>query len=352
MRYIHRTDPNDLTQAQAHLERARELDPELAEPYPWLCYVYVRQGKVEEAFRTGERAVQLQPDSADAHYFLGVAHYGALDTGVVNYQSAFDHLFKASRLAPQWQPAWAILAELALLNGKYDLAQQCANRLRELNQSPAGTRFIGAEMFLGVAALRRGNMTAAEEWNLRSLEFLAGVDHAYRDTMSALSACGMGDVRLRQGDFESALGYFRRAWQTVKEYPRMLGRDRVTVRALAGLAAGYAAKGDTVRARDLLSQSTTLLAAIRAQSVCPAAALSILWYAVAVANLRLREPEAALQALENSVHTGCRDLAWLERDSELESLRSLPAFQALLRRLGDFPQLVLQQSSSTLAAPA
>jgi hypothetical protein len=34
MRFIHRTDPADLVHAARYLERAIELDTELAEPYP------------------------------------------------------------------------------------------------------------------------------------------------------------------------------------------------------------------------------------------------------------------------------------------------------------------------------
>jgi TolB-like protein len=53
MRLIHKTDPEDLRLARAHLERARELDPELAEPYPWLCYLYIRDGRLPEALQAG-----------------------------------------------------------------------------------------------------------------------------------------------------------------------------------------------------------------------------------------------------------------------------------------------------------
>lgn len=39
MRVISRCEPGDLRLARAELEHAIALDPELAEPYPWLCYV-------------------------------------------------------------------------------------------------------------------------------------------------------------------------------------------------------------------------------------------------------------------------------------------------------------------------
>lgn len=351
MRYIHRTDPNDLTKAQAHLERACELDPELAEPYPWLCYVYMRQGRIEDSLRTGERAVQLQPDSVEAHYFLAVAHYTATDTGLVDYQSAVDHLLKAIRIAPHWQPAYAVLAALSLLNGKYDHAEQFAGRLRELNQTPVGTRFLGAELFLAIAALRRGDFAAAEQWNTRSFECLSAVDHAYRDAFMALTACGIGDVHLRQGRADLALVDFRRAWQILKEYPRMLGRERVTVRALAGLAAGYAAQGDDQRARELLAQANSLLSEVRLQSACPASEVASLWYSVAVTHAGLREAEAALQTLQEAVRTGWRDAGWLERDSALGPVRNLPGFHALLDHLRAFPEVTLQVSSTMFPAP-
>src|SRR5205807_1576032 len=49
MRFISRSEPRDLELARLHLERATALDPELAEPYPWLCYVYVRSGETEKS---------------------------------------------------------------------------------------------------------------------------------------------------------------------------------------------------------------------------------------------------------------------------------------------------------------
>src|SRR5271170_5518459 len=49
MRFIGRCEPGDLEVAKLHLERAAALDPELAEPYPWLCYVYFRCGELEKS---------------------------------------------------------------------------------------------------------------------------------------------------------------------------------------------------------------------------------------------------------------------------------------------------------------
>ena len=47
----------------------------------------------------------------------------------------------------------------------------------------------------------------------------------------------------------------------------------------------------------------------------------------------LGQSEEAVDCLEKAVNNGLRDKRWIEHDSELDSLRSLPRFQALLARL-------------------
>jgi len=51
--------------------------------------------------------------------------------------------------------------------------------------------------------------------------------------MLALTACGLGDVLLREGLMETALAEFRRASRLVKDTADV-GRQRVLTRALAG----------------------------------------------------------------------------------------------------------------------
>jgi adenylate cyclase len=98
MRFIHRTNPADLSDAKSHLQVACELDAELAEPYPWLCYVYIRDGQLREAQRTGQRAIELLPDLVQAHYFLALAYFVSCesDPSQSQYQQAADHLLRAA----------------------------------------------------------------------------------------------------------------------------------------------------------------------------------------------------------------------------------------------------------------
>jgi adenylate cyclase len=132
MRYIHRTAPEDLEHAYIHLERARQIDPELAEPYPWLCYVYMRRGKLKDALEVGHRAIQLLPNLVHAHYFLGLTYFVSCEGDLGFYQRAVNHLLEAARVEPAWQATWFVLAFAAVLVGNYDRAEQFARKLLSL----------------------------------------------------------------------------------------------------------------------------------------------------------------------------------------------------------------------------
>ena len=141
-----------------------------------------------------------------------------------------------------------------------------------------------------------------------------------------------------EGKPELALSDFRQAWQIVQEYPTMLAQDRHTVRVQAGLATAYASLGDMESSMAFLSQALLKLeSAKRPQSVAAGANLAELYYAVTVAHLRAGNTQAALEALENSILAGCLDRGWLEQDPELSLIRSLPRFEELLLKVGQFP---------------
>ena len=124
MRYIHRTDPADLDYAARYSERAIELDHEIGEPYTWLSYAYMRQGKIEQAIAAGRKGAELQPDLVLAHYFLGASYMVATETDPNGYQPAVKHLLDATVVEPRWTATWLCLGQLANMCGEYDHAQQ------------------------------------------------------------------------------------------------------------------------------------------------------------------------------------------------------------------------------------
>jgi len=338
MRFIGKTNPNDLRLARAHLERARELDPELPEPYPWLCYVYIREGRFTEALEAGQRGVQLLPDLVHAQYFMSAAYTASCESYPTYYQRAVNHLREAARIDPRWQATWYVLGAVALFHGNYPRAEEFSNRLLLLNSSESPLRFIGAEMLLGTAELRRGNTPGAIRWFTESLAVHGRSAHVYRDLVCAFSSCGLGDTHLRHGGADVALTHYRRAWQGVQEAPTMLAQERAGTRALAGMAAAYAAQGEFERARELLAQSLQWLANARLPvHVTPLAWLAELLYAIAATQVRIGQHTEALDMLGQALSAGWRDVSWPERDPEMRPLHPEPRFTRFLEELRRCP---------------
>lgn len=344
MRFIHRGHKQDMSQAAQHLDRAHQLDPELPEPFPWRCYIYMREGNLQAAREAGHRAITLLPDFVQAHYFQALVYFLSCESDPRHYQIAADHLLHAGRVHPHWQATWFVLSFVALLNGEYQHAEAFARRLLECKQNPGtGPGFVGAEALLGMISLRRGQAPEALQWYEQSSRVLYDSDHMYRDGMRCLTACGLGDVYLRERKFEQALASYRHAWQIVQEHPTMLAQDRHSVRALTGMAGAYASLAEQHRAEELLAHALKdLRSASQPQSAAAGANLAELYYAIAVAQVQMANHEPALESLQKSVQSGWLDAAWLERDSAILALRSRSEFTHVVQLVRTFPKLNLQ----------
>jgi DNA-binding winged helix-turn-helix (wHTH) protein len=330
LRVLNRRDPEDLAAAASHLERARELDPELAEPYPWLCFVRMRKNELGPALAAGHRAVQMQPDLAHAHYFLGLAYFVSTEADASHYASAVLHLLDAGRADPNWQATWFVLSYAALLTGDYDQSERYAGQLLEMGSAGRGLPFIGAEIMLASVKLKHGEAVAARSLLAAFLERMASCDHMYRDAMSAAASCTLGDVELRYGTAGDSLAAYRRAWHTVQEHPRIAAYQRLSARAQSGLAAAYAAAGEEARARDLLSRAARLASESELpEHAAAAASLSELYWSLATAAARLADLEQAFAMLQNAVKFGWCDARWMENDPELGLVRSQTGFRSL-----------------------
>jgi DNA-binding winged helix-turn-helix (wHTH) protein len=343
MRFISRCEPGDLDFARMHLERAAALDPELAEPYPWLCYVYARCGEFEKSLEFGSRGVLLLPDLVHAQYFLGTVCFASCELGTRRYHEALEHLLEASRLDPRWTATWMVLTLLCLLHGEYVAARKFAGRMVEVDGADGPVlRFPGAENLMAIISLREGDTACAHQWFSRSLAKLSASDHTYAEGMRAWSACGLGDVELRRGNPGAALAHYRLAWQIVQESPAILGQQRHGARALTGLAAAYAASGEHDRALHLLSQAEQHLpSCLSVKSSTPATNLADLHHSFAVACVRVGNRHHALEYVRRAFEAGWHDRGWLLRDSEMVPLLEEPAFQSLVDEIGKIPRLPL-----------
>ncbi len=349
MRYIHRTDPADLDYAARYSERAIELDHEIGEPHTWLSYAYMRQGKIAQAIAAGRKGVELQPDLVLAHYFLGASYMVATESDPNGYQPAVTHLLDATVADPRWAASWLCLGQLATMCGEYDHAQQyLMSGLEVQRRGPGFGYFIGSEMVLATVIQRRGDTGKARDIYASATASFESCDHVYREAFLALTACGLGDLLRRDGHFEAALIEFRRASRLVKEYPRMLGRQRVLARTQAGMGAVYAAQGDRKRAGESLEQVGPLLKEIVQvpQSWIWEGFIGQLYYAASAAYARLGEPEIALDCLGKAIVGGWRDVHWLASDAEFDALRSQDRFKTMQKKLELLPAIEFKPSAS------
>ncbi len=340
MRWIHRNDADDLARASGCLERALELDPEMGEPYGILCYVYIRQNKLEKAIDAGVKAVQHNPDTHMPHYYLGAAYWFA-SQGITSYlQNAVDQFLISIQIEPLMSASWLNLGAIAMETSTYDRAEQLVREVLELERSKRGiSRLPFGEIILAGVAIRRLDWAMALECHERGLQYLAQIDSVYRETAMALNACGMADVRLRQNQPDRALADLHRAWRIAGEYPRMMAHNRVLARTAAGLASAYAALGEQGRAEHFASDAASRLEVVYQNRGGPihGASTSELCRALAVAQIRLGNLDAAIATLAKGVEEGERDWRWLQSDPELAPVR--PRVNSLIERMQQSPEL-------------
>ena len=341
MRWIHRNDPDDLSRASGCLERALELDPEMGEPYGTLCYVYVRQGKLDKGIEAGRKAVRRNPDAYLAHYYLGAASWAAGTEISDSYlQQAIEHFLISIQIEPLLSPSWLNLGTIAMHTSAYDRAELLIAEVLELQRTARGiTPLPFAEMILAGIWMRRFHWEKALEWHERGLKYLTQIDNVYRETGIALNACGMADVHLRQNRPDLALTDLHRAWRVAGEFPQMMAHNRVLARTAAEMASAYAALGERSRAQQFVNDAASRLETVYQNrgGFIHGVGTFELCHALAVAHIRLGDLDSACALLAKAVEKGGRDWRWLESDPELAPV--LERIRPLIEQVQQLPVL-------------
>jgi tetratricopeptide (TPR) repeat protein len=339
--FISTSNPDDIVGASRYLERAIELDPELAEPYPWLNNIRFRKNDIAGAVAAGRKAIELQPDLPEAHYFYGGLHYmmPEIEPGAI-WQGA-SHVAQALRLQPNFHAGWLVLGGMAMFTGKHSDAIRILNEAVRLEaETNLRYRFEGSRTLLAIAISRSGDWEQAREQHHDALESLRGTEHVYTTCFQTLSWCCLGEIELRRGDPAAALAQFRRARRMITESRRIVGSPRLLIRVNAGLAAAYAASGDIDRASELAIRAAEDLRgpAGLPQNVTFECSVAQLWLSLAVAEVRLGRIKSAVAHLSRARDTGWLDVVWLRADPELRPLAGDPAFDAFVDELDSHPQ--------------
>jgi TolB-like protein/Flp pilus assembly protein TadD len=297
-----RMTPAGVVEAIRQFQEAIRLDAEFAPAHASLAYAYgvlARTGRIApleaygQARRRAERALVLDPQSAEAHIALGICVI-VLDR---DWPLAERHLQRGLQRGPDLPESHWVLSYFLCITGRYDEARRAARRARELDPM-APTIWLNEVLTLAASGL-------TDEALVSATEFAA----FHRDSSASAFALGVG--REVTGDQSGAVGSFARAVE-------LGGGPHST----AAQAHNLAAAGRTDGARRLLDQ----LLAVE-DSYVPATSIARIHAA-------LGEAEDAFRCLDRA--DALRDdwLLLMDGWPRFEGIRDDARFAALRRRIG------------------
>jgi serine/threonine protein kinase/Flp pilus assembly protein TadD len=135
--YGHAAADSVLLRAENAVRRALELDPESAEAHASLGLLHSERREGPAAIRNLERAVELRPGYAEAHNWLSWVH---LLLG--NREESLESAERAVELDPRSHEAVSNLSLSYLANGEYEEALAEARRVNEIQTSWETGRFF------------------------------------------------------------------------------------------------------------------------------------------------------------------------------------------------------------------
>ena len=288
------------TSSIRYYEQALKLDPNYALAYCGLADTYAYMGGVvmpskeavvkEKEF--AQRALQLEPQLAEAHLSLACALAGAFDWR--NAQVEFD---RAIELNPNL--AWAYEIYAWFLGGLGRLDEAIAKDKKAIELDPLNSFFQAALAYFLYHARRYDDAIVQIK---KTLEL---------DPASTLAHHLLGCCLLWKGDTAGAIAEFQRSKIMVAGawYQGLLGY-------------AYAISGDRPKAEQILRELEEMA---KRQYVSSTAFADI--------HLGLGEKEKALDWLEKSYQDQESACWYLKVDPIYDSVRNEPRFQALVRKV-------------------
>ncbi len=294
---------DNIPKAIAFYEQAIARDPNYAAAYAGLANAYVllpffsgarRSDALAKAKENALKALQLDPNVADAHAALGKLNFFHMDLAgsIRGYQRAIE-------LKPNYATAHQWFGNDSLVSlGRFDEAIAEGKRAVELDPlSPIINADLGVTLYLA----RRYDQA------IEQLRKTLAIDPTF-----FYAHYNLGIALQLKGDLSAAISEYEKAKQ--------LSYDSFTI-ALLGAAKGLA--GDKNAAEQALKD---LDQSAQSQDVDE--------YSRALLFLGLNNKEEALRSIERAV--AARDgssLTWIKVDPQLDPLRGDPRFEALVQKV-------------------
>jgi TolB-like protein/DNA-binding SARP family transcriptional activator/Tfp pilus assembly protein PilF len=304
--FYQRTVPG-MNRALDRFERAVQRDSTYALAYAAIAEVYALLGAYDYGVRrprdaypaaraAAERALELQPDLAEAYTALAMVHF--------NFDWDWDAADRAFRQAQEanrgYAPAYHWHSLLHAARGRMTEARAAVLRGAELDPLSLVMRTAVARHYY-----------YAREYALAIDQYRRALD---ADSTFVTARVGLGMTLLKTGHTAEAIAEFQHA-------ERLLGMTVPMLHSVLGYAHGKA--GDRATARRHLAD----LQAFRAFSYYPAEY-------VALVHIGLGDHESALASLEEALENRSGGLAYLGIDPLMDPLKGNPRFSNLMRRVG------------------
>jgi DNA-binding winged helix-turn-helix (wHTH) protein/Flp pilus assembly protein TadD len=295
-----------LTKAIEYFQQSIKIDRNYALAYAGLADAYLRisnsylspKESLPKARAAAQKAVELDPELSEAHTSLGLlkVYYDH------DWEGAEAEYKRAIELNPGASLAHKRYGESLLFMGRF--AEALAEYKKALSLEPLSLQ-INANLGVTLFLMRRYDEA------IEQLEKTLELDPDYCPSHFAL-----GCLYVQMGNFDDAIEEMRRACKLVKDSSLPLGF----------LGYAYAMAGRRDEAKRILRR---LRRTPKGRYVSP--------YSVAIIYIGLEERDLAIKWLEKTYEEQSDWLVWFGVGPELDSLRSDPRFEALMKLVGFNP---------------
>jgi serine/threonine protein kinase/tetratricopeptide (TPR) repeat protein len=256
---------NDLVLKAIETEkRALQIDPDLAEAHVWLGASLLTLGKTDEAIASIKEGIRREPENGQAHQSLARAYW----VGKGDFAAAIPEFERAIELNPEAGYSYLQLGLLLAWEGRFEQAEAVCKRAVELQEQyisgDAGLQVVGANARLGYVYYLQGRYKDAIHEYERGLAFTTGSDHALKERSIIELNSKLGSAYHRLHNDEEAKRFFDRA---VKSFDARVAKGADDPYTRYYVACVHALRGDIERALDSLERVWAALPALTAARI-------------------------------------------------------------------------------------